>query len=110
MNIRRAINEKYQNAKIKAHDAIEWCKDNPKEALALGYLGFISYRTISKNRLANKRIKLENEKLLYVWDFKRGFRWRLKRPLTKEESIYLKNRVDSGESVGDVLYKMDLLK
>lgn len=56
-------------------------------------------------------LKLEEKnKELYCWDASLGHYWKLRRPLKNDDWTFINRRKNAGESLGDILESMNVLK
>lgn len=52
----------------------------------------------------------ERNKELYCWDASLGHYWKLRRPLKNDDWTFINRRKNAGESLGDILESMNVLK
>ena len=64
-------------------------------------------------RVISRKSNLHQEKALkelYVWDPKLGMYYQLRRKMTNEQRLELDRRKEAGESIGNILASMKVLK
>lgn len=64
-------------------------------------------------KTVSRHARIHNEKVLkelYVWDPKLGLYWQLRKPMTNSQRLELDRRKQTGESVGNILAGMRILK
>ena len=83
-------------------DTAHWAVENPKEAALLSGL-FIG----AKNMFFDKERTYEDKRKTY-WDGRK--QWYLRREMTTREQLELDRRLERGESAGEILSDMGLLK
>lgn len=89
----------------------EWCKDNVYTIVTVAPLGIgLVAKTVQViGRGHNIRMK-QRQKDLHVWDPTLGHYWELRRKLRNEDWVTINRRHDLGESLGQILDDMDVLK
>jgi hypothetical protein len=95
----------------RREDAKEFWAENKEAIVTLTpvVVGGITVlvRVISrKNTLTQEK----NLKELYVWDPKLGMYYQLRKKMTNEQRLELDRRKEAGESIGNILFSMKLLK
>ncbi len=99
-------------------DAKEWCaekweiiKENKETVIAVGSIAVPTVVEVVK--MANKRQARradDKHRKTEMWDPVEGHWWKLRRELTSRELLEVEHRVKNGESRGEVLADMGLLK
>lgn len=120
------IEEIKEKAKNKAGRAKKWCSDRYWDAKTMwtyhkdeiigaaglatsAVLGGVKiYDAITVRQRRKAAMRYEDRKIFY--DPSTGMRWRLKRNLSNQQNKELARRKANGESVGDILADMGLLK
>lgn len=109
--LKERFEEASERAKWKVQDAVDWCNRN-KELIVV--LAPIAAGTIVELiKIGTKRHTVNEEKRLkerYVYDRSNGHYYELKRQPKSSEWIQIEHRKDSGESLGDILNDMRLLR
>ena len=100
-----------QKVEIKAKEAADWIKNNKEMAVPAAIVGAGAIKAICK--AVRKRIDYkETENLVdkRVYDRSLGHYWELRRKLTNREWVEINERKKDGDSLGDILKEMNLLK
>lgn len=112
---KKTLKEKFEafseEAKWKAHRAAEWCRNNKDAVLLFGPV--IAGGIIEMIRVTNRNHVLKEEKALkdrYIYDRSTGHYYELKRKPKNSEWLQIEQRKTNGESIGEILYDMGLLK
>ena len=97
--------------KDKLHKGKCFWDENKEPIIALTpvVIGGITFlvKTISKHARITEE---KNLKELYVWDPKLGLYWQLRKKLTNTQRLELDRRRADGESMGNILASMRVLK
>lgn len=105
------IDEKTDFAKWKFHEAKEWCKQNKGVIVLIAppiIGGFIEIIKIStKNHVVNEEKSLKER---YIYDHSAGHYYELKRKPKNSEYLQIDQRKQNGETLGEILSDMRLLK
>jgi hypothetical protein len=104
-----AIREKIANVKEKADKATEWCKEHPVETAIVLSVGISTVVSIGRNIRRHQIIKRENAKARTLYDPHTGMTWKLKRPLTNEEKVFILHHAKMGVDYHNSLMYLDLL-
>lgn len=101
----------YENAKIKAQKFWEDCKENKEVIIAVGSVAVPTVVEVTKMIIkgSNRRTDDDRRKK-QMWDPVEGHWWKLRRELSSSEYLEVEHRVKNGESRGEVLYDMGVLK
>ena len=109
------MKEKFENfkwtVKDKCRRTVDYLKEN-KEVL-LVVLPLAGAAVAGTIKLATKVVnnhRVETIKRKYIYDPSGGFYWPTRRPLTGAEKLELDERHRNGESYGQILVDMKLLK
>lgn len=104
---KREIKAKLNSAVV---NSLEWI-DEHKEIIATVVPVAVS-GTVTLTKVASKCRKARREaaKDLQYYDRSLNYYWKLRRSLTNDEAILIKERKMKGESLGDILASMRLLK
>ena len=109
--------EKFKyKTKDKIDGAIRWVKDKPQEAAIVGSVVIVGadklFKGIKKlKELQPTQAELDREwQETHVYDRSLGFYYTLKRPMRGNEAIEFSQRKKRGETTGDILRSMNLLK
>lgn len=115
MREKRTLKERLDDfrwdAKQKYYKIKDWCHDHPSEAVALTTV-FMS-GTIEMIRVVAKNKNISEEKQLkenYIYDRSAGHYYELKRQPKSSEWRMIDHRKAEGESLGDILNDMRILK
>lgn len=97
--------------KNKKTDAEVWWEENKEifAVIAPAALGAAAWGF----RVLGKRANLRKEQILkdkFVYDTSLGHYWELKKKLTNEQWVEIENRRRNGESLGNILARMGVLK
>lgn len=101
------IEETKRKIKTSLKNGLQWCHDN--QTLVLIAVPMIYGLGKGMYKLGNKAIKTRSE-MIGEWDPRAGRWWELKRKLKSDEALELNRRYQLGESKGDILESMRLLK
>lgn len=97
--------------KNRVTDAQCWCSENKEliAVLAPGIIGAVTFgiKAISKH---NNIMRQQDLKEKYVYDTSLGHYWELKRKLSNSQWSEIERRRNSGESLGQILASMGVLK
>lgn len=109
------MKEKLENIKYSAQDKWErtkkYLKDNKEVLLVvLPLAGVAVTGTVKLIGKAVSNHRLETIKRKYIYDPSGGFYWPTRRPLSGREKLELDERHRNGESYGQILTDMRLLK
>ena len=109
------MKEKFENFKWSIKDkcrrTINYLKDN-KEVLLI-VLPMVGVAVTGAVKITSKALnnhRAETIKKKYIYDPSGGFYWPTKRPLSGAEKLQLDERHRNGESYGQILVSMGLLK
>lgn len=100
-----------QKVEIKTKEAWNWLKDNKEATLGIVVIAAGAIKSISK--AVRKHIDYkETEELVdkRVYDRSLGHYWELRRKLTNREWVEINERKKDGDSLGDILQQMNLLR
>ncbi len=111
---------RWEKFKYKTRDkidgAIRWVKEKPEQAAIVGSVIIVGadklFRGIKKlKELQPTQAELDREwHDTHVYDRSNGFYYTLKRPMSGTEAMEFSNRKKRGETTGDILKSMNLLK
>lgn len=111
MDIKKKAMDIKEGIKIKTKSTIQWCKENPELALAIGSGIFASGKFLVKTGIKyhqNRQVyELKNN---YIYDRSHGHYWSLRREPNVREFMEIDRRKDEGEKLRDILDDMRLLK
>lgn len=109
--------EKFKyKTKDKIDGAIRWVKEKPQEAAILGSVIIVGADKIVHVIKKWKSIQPTQAELdrewhdTHVYDRSLGYYYNLKRPMSGTEAMEFSQRKKRGESTGDILRSMNLLK
>jgi hypothetical protein len=109
--------EKFKyKTKDKIERAIRWVKEKPEQAAIVGSVVIVGadklFKGIKKlKELQPTQAELDREwRELHVYDRSLGYYYNLKRPMSATEAMEFSQRKKRGESTGDILRSMNLLK
>ena len=109
--------EKFKyKTKDKIDGAIRWVKEKPQEAAILGSVVIVAGDKLFKGIKKLKELQPTQAELdrqwreLHVYDRSLGMYFPLKRKMTPRECMDFEQRKKRGESTGDILRSMNLLK
>ena len=105
----------WRDVKKKCNNIFEWCKDHPQEAIVIGTavvgLGTAAVKGVSKTINKHQQIKLTTElKDLYVYDRSLGHYWKLRKPLSNSQWLFINEKLKDGKKLGDILAEMRVLE
>ena len=109
------MKEKFENFKYsikeKCRRTVDYLKDNKEVLLVVipVVAGAVAGTIKLATKVANNH-KVETIKRKYIYDPSGGFYWPTRRPLTGAEKLELDERHRNGESYGQILVDMKLLK
>lgn len=111
---------KWEKFKYKTREkidgAIRWVKEKPEQAAIVGSVVIVGadklFKGIKKlKELQPTQAELDREwRELHVYDRSLGYYYNLKRPMSGTEAMEFSNRKKRGETTGDILRSMNLLK
>lgn len=108
---REKVNAWKGKAKTTICEGVYWCEQHMEIVTIVVPVAGIAVGQVCKSVARTAAIKQDDRKRnLEVWDPVNGFRWQLKRKMTNNEKLILDSRHRNGESIGDILYDMKLLK
>ena len=113
IDITKQVKRAERRAKIKRgfESVLNWARENPQLAIGGATVLIGAGTALTKGVMRTRRIKVADKALQRrVWDPKEGTYWRLRRELTNEEKRYISRMVDNGESRGEVLSRLGVLK
>ena len=86
-----------------------WMRENPELTCAIVATGVVVIPTTTaiKNHGA---MKIETMKLHRIYDPSLGAYWSLRKPLTNGQMVTIQNARAAGETLGNILMKMNMLK
>ena len=95
----------------RAYDIKMFCNNHPEETLGLVFLtvGVIG-KCVTKSKKAKALEKEEELKEEYCYDRSLGHYWRLRRKISNDEWLEINRRKNEGESLGEILEQLRLLK
>lgn len=101
----------WRDAKFKAKCFYETCKQNKEQVVAVAAIVVPGAIEITKMLIRNgdKRAD-EDHRKREMWDPVEGHWWKLRRELKTSEYLEVERRVRDGESRGEVLEDMGLLR
>lgn len=106
-----SIKETCAKAKEKAGQIWTACKENKEAVIAVGSVVIPATVEIGKTIVKGRnRRNDERRRKLEMWDPVEGHWWPLRRQLTSAEYLEVERRVKNGESRGEVLDDMGVLK
>ena len=105
------IKAAWRDAKFKAKCFVETCKQNKEQVVAVAAIVVPGAIEITKMLIRNgdKRAD-EDHRKREMWDPVEGHWWKLRRELKTSEYLEVERRVRDGESRGEVLEDMGLLR
>ncbi len=105
------VKEKSEGAKMKVYGGIEWCKQNKESIAVFGPVvvgGFLEmFKILVKSHTVKEEKTLKDR---YVYDHSLGHYYELKRRPKNSEWVQIDQRKKNGESYGQILNDMRLLK
>lgn len=108
---KRKLGDAAYDAKIKTKAFIEICKENKEQTIAIAAIVVPAItETIKMVARANNKREDNDHRKLEIWDPVEGHWWKLRRELRTSEYLELEQRVKDGESRGEVLEDMGVLK
>ena len=109
--------EKFKHkAWTKKEKFVNWVKDYPQEAAVFGSVILVGADKLFKGIKKLKELQPTQAELdrewhdTHVYDRSLGYYYNLKRPMSGTEAMEFSNRKKRGESTGDILRSMNLLK
>lgn len=109
--VKKKMKERIEDAKARVAQFWEKCKENKEAIIAVGSVTIPATVEVVKVAVRNRsRRDDNNRRKKSMWDPVEGHWWELKRPLTSSELLEVEHRVKNGESRGEVLYSMRVLK
>lgn len=102
--------------KAKKDKFVNWVRDNPQEAAIFGSIGLVGldkfFHVIKKwKSIQPTQAELDREwHDTHVYDRSLGYYYTLKRPMSGAEAMEFSQRKKRGETTGDILRSMNLLK
>ena len=109
--------EKFKyKAWTKKEKFVNWVKEKPQEAAILGSVVIVGADKLFKGIKKLKELQPTQAELdrewhdTHVYDRSLGYYYNLKRPMSGTEAMEFSNRKKRGESTGDILRSMNLLK
>jgi len=109
--------EKFKyKTKDKIDGAIRWVKEKPQEAAIVGSVVIVGADKLFKGIKKLKELQPTQAELdrewhdTHVYDRSLGYYYNLKRPMSGTEAMEFSSRKKRGESTGDILRSMNLLK
>lgn len=106
--------EKKAAAKCKLKKMFNWVVENPFSAIMLLsiFSGAVNVTTKGVKDISSivEDRKEQKKEDCRVWDPVNGIQWYTKKPLTTEQKLEFENRVKNGESRGEILADMDVLR
>lgn len=95
----------------RAYDVKMYCFNHPEEALGIGCLTLVVIgNVVTKTKKAKALEKEEELKEEYCYDRSLGHYWRLRRKISNDEWLEINRRKNEGESLGEILEQLRLLK
>lgn len=100
-------------SKVKkgVHNTKKWIGDHAVDIIIFGPA--VVSATISLGKYVDKKIDLkrqENLRTRYMWDPSLGHYWHLRRDLTNAECLEIERRHNNGETIGNILESLKVLK
>lgn len=115
MDETKTLKDKIADAKISAKWKIDdfkiWCSNHRSEIVVFGPI--IISSTVEIAKILTKRHNVNEEKRLkdnYIYDRSAGHYFELKRKLKSSEWLMIEQRKKEGESLGEILQAMKVLK
>lgn len=109
--------EKFKHkAWTKKEQFVNWVKEKPQEAAIVGSVAIVGADKVFKGIKKLKEFQPTQAELdrrwqeTHVYDHSLGFHYTLKRPMRAEEAMEFSYRKKRGETTGDILKSMNLLK
>ena len=100
-----------RETKEKAKAFVETCKENKEQVVAVAAIAVPAVTETVKLIAKNRNRQQDNDKrYLEMWDPVEGHHWKLRRKLKTSEYLEVERRVKNGESRGEVLDDMGLLR
>lgn len=100
-----------RKVKSKVNDGKKWVKDHREEAIALAYVGIAGITSIGKLVMKQQQTNREERERNKRWYDDQLRQWyTLRRETTNEEKLLIDRRHRNGESYGEILESMRLLK
>ena len=101
----------FEDKKAKAENFVEVCKQNKETVVAIASVAVPGVIELVKLGVKHsQKTDEKNHRKLDMWDPVEGHYWRLRREPKTYEYLEIERRVKNGESRGDVLAEMGLLK
>lgn len=108
---------KWDKIKSKAKDKkdkfVNWVKDDPRKALAIGSVIVVGGKKLYDGIKHIQPTQAELDRRwheTHIYDRSTGMYYEIRRPMTANESILFSQRKARGELTGDILMSMKLLK
>jgi beta-galactosidase beta subunit len=111
---------RWEKFKYKTRDKIErairWVKEKPEQAAIVGSVVIVGADKLFKGIKKLKELQPTQAELdrewhdTHVYDRSLGYYYNLKRPMSGTEAMEFSQRKKRGESTGDILRSMNLLK
>lgn len=102
--------QKKDEIKQKIENTKNWCKDHPIETIIIVSAGASAITSMSKNIRRHQINRAERMKARSLYDPHTGMTWKLKRPLTNEEKVFIiHNYRTRGYDYHNSLMYLDLL-
>lgn len=95
----------------RAYDIKNYCNSHPEETLGIICLSLVVVgNVVTKTKKAKALDKEEELKEEYCYDRSLGHYWRLRRKISNDEWLEINRRKSEGESLGEILEQLRLLK
>lgn len=106
-DIREKVEEVKEKAENTIRKALSWALDHPGEAATIASAAIFGIRKLDKYFDIYRENKLRNS---MIYDRSLGMYWETKRPLTANQRLTIESRHNAGESYGQILSDMKVLK
>lgn len=95
----------------KTKDLKRWVEDHKEESILIASVGFGIINSLGKTAIRQKKDnKQERRRKLEWYDHRLGHWYKLRREATNTEKLMISRRQRNGESLGDILNDLNLLK
>lgn len=101
--------QKKDQIKQKVENTKNWVKAHPMETALIIAAGASTISGISRNIRRHRINKAERIKARSLYDPHTGMTWKLKRPLTNEEKVFILHNAKMGYDYHNSLMYLDLL-
>ena len=111
LHLKEKLNTAKLKAGIKAKEARQWVSENKELVIGVATVTIpaaigLGGKVVSRNKVA----KEEKRRATDIYDPSSGIHWNTKKKLTEKQKLEIDRRHRSGESYGEILNSMKLLK